>query len=74
MSQDSGGFGGYNPPPSGGSGFKPIGNGGFGVQPLGSTPLGGDLHETFGVSRNGDILRDHVTIQLPGFRPFHLDP
>ena len=72
MSQDNGGFGGYTPPSSGGSGFRPIGSNGFGVQPLGSTPLGGDLHETFGVDKVGNILDGHTTIRLPGSQDIKL--
>lgn len=76
MSQDSGGFGGYNPPQSGGSGFRPLGQEGrpsnFGVQPLGSTPLGGDIHETFGVNEQGDLFGGHTTIRLPGLKEIHL--
>ncbi len=71
MAMDSGGFGGFQPPPSGGSGFRPIGNG-YGIQPLGATPLGGDLHETFRVSKIGELLDDHVTVRLPGGRSIRL--
>lgn len=70
MSQDSGGFGGYTPPPGGGSGFRTFGKEGkpsdFGCQPLGPTPWGGDVHDTFGVNEQGDIRRGHTTIRLPG--------
>ena len=66
MPMDSGGFGGYTPPSSGGSGFRPIGNQGFGIQPLGTTPLGGDVHETFKVNELGEISGGHTTVRIPG--------
>jgi hypothetical protein len=46
--------------------YKPL-NGGWGIQPMGPSPLGnGDMHETFGVNRNGDIFGGHTTVRIPG--------
>ncbi len=70
---DDDGFSGYELPASGGSGFTPIGNNGYGVQPMGSTPLGGDLHETFGVNEHGDVYDGHTTVRISGGHSVRLD-
>lgn len=46
--------------------FKPIGKNGFGIQPLGPSPLGGDVHESFNVNKDGDIFNGHTTVRIPG--------
>lgn len=57
--------------------FKPLNegwrdqpNGWGGVQPIESLPGGGDIHDTFGVDPQGNILPGgHTTVVLPGGRP-----
>lgn len=39
---------------------------GFCQQSAGPTPLGGDIHDSFNVSPEGDIMNGHTTIQIPG--------
>jgi len=58
-------------PMSPGSGFVPL-RGGFGVQPLGPSPLGGDVHETFRVDRDGKVSGGHTTIRIPGGKSISL--
>jgi hypothetical protein len=45
----------------------------FFIVPIGSTPLGGDIHESFNVDSNGNLSNGHTTIQVPGFPSFHID-
>lgn len=56
--------------------FKPLGKPGkpsdFGIQPLGPSPLGGDMHETFGVDKAGNIRDGHTTVRIPGGQTKHL--
>jgi len=52
--------------------FKPIGHNGFGIQPLGPSPLGGDIHETFKVDREGNISNGHTTVRIPGGQSINL--
>ena len=54
-----------------GSGFIPLG-GGFGIQPLGPSPLGGDMHETFKLDREGNLSDGHTTIRIPGGKEIHI--
>lgn len=47
----------------GNSSFKPLRNG-WGIQPIGSSPIGGDIHDTFKVDKSGDISGGHTTIRI----------
>lgn len=51
--------------------FKPLKDG-WGIQPIGPSPLGGDIHDTFRVDREGNISGGHTTIQIPGSLPKRL--
>lgn len=53
-------------------GIRPIGSDGFAIIPLGSSPLGGDMHETFQVDKTGNISNGHTTIRIPGGQDIHL--
>jgi len=47
------------------SGIKPISPNTF-IVPHGPTPLGGDIHDTFNVDRNGNLSNGHTTARIPG--------
>jgi len=46
-------------------GFRPL-QGGWGIQPIGPSPLGGDVHDTFRVNRQGNVSGGHTTARIPG--------
>lgn len=49
--------------------FKPL-SGGYGIQPIDKSPTGkGDIHDTFGINKEGDIFGGHTTVQIPGCEP-----
>jgi len=39
---------------------------GFGFQPAGPTPLGGGVHDSFNVDKDGNVSNGHTTSQVPG--------
>jgi len=51
--------------------LKPL-DSGWGIQPIGSSPLGGDMHETFRVDSDGEISGGHFTIRIPGGQDIHI--
>ncbi len=52
--------------------FKPL-KPDFGIQPLGPSPLGGgDMHESFNITPEGDIHGGHTTVRIPGGQDVHL--
>jgi len=51
--------------------FKPLGDG-WGIQPLGPSPLGGDMHETFKVDKEGNVSGGHTTVRIPGGQSIQL--
>lgn len=51
-----------------------IGTNNFVMQGMGPSPLGGDVHESFQVSPNGDVSADHATVQIPGGQRINFKP
>lgn len=54
------------------SGPKPIGPKTF-IVPLGPSPLGGDLHETFNVDKDGNLRDGHTTVRIKGGKKVRID-
>ncbi len=49
----------------GNSGFKPL-KPNFGIQPAGSSPIGGDVHDSFNIDPKGEVNNGHTTVRIPG--------